>query len=291
MELKISCLCKNYGGNKALIDFSAVFTAGIYGLIGPNGAGKSTLMNLIAGNIMPSSGEILYDGNSTESLGKDFRAILGFMPQQQKLYEDFTALRFLSYMAALKGMTKAQAKKRIPTVLKMVGLEGEQNRKLKAFSGGMKQRILIAQAVLNDPQVLILDEPTAGLDPKQRIKIRNLISQISIHKIVIIATHVVSDIEYIAKEVLLLKAGTLIEQKTIPELLKTVDGKVFEIITDETGLPLLEHKYKVGNISKDENHIYTRIISDTPPKDYNFKREEPSLEDVYLYRFDDENTL
>ena len=195
MILEIQNLTKSYGKHMALNQVSLSLTPGVYALLGPNGAGKSTLMNLIAGNIRQDYGKICYDGKTTEALGREFRRILGFMPQQQGLYENFTAYRFLSYMASLKGMSRAKAAKEIEWALEMVHLADNRNQRLGAFSGGMKQRVLMAQAIMNDPEILILDEPTAGLDPKERIRIRNIISEIAMDKIVIFATHVVSDIE------------------------------------------------------------------------------------------------
>ncbi len=193
MILEIQNLTKSYGKHMALNQVSLSLTPGVYALLGPNGAGKSTLMNLIAGNIRQDYGKICYDGKTTEALGREFRRILGFMPQQQGLYENFTAYRFLSYMASLKGMSRAKAAKEIEWALEMVHLADNRNQRLGAFSGGMKQRVLMAQAIMNDPEILILDEPTAGLDPKERIRIRNIISEIAMDKIVIFATHVVSD--------------------------------------------------------------------------------------------------
>jgi len=220
MELIVKGIRKKYGTKVALDGFDAVFTPGIYGLLGPNGAGKSTLMNLIAGNIQQDEGIILYNGQDIRVLGKQFRAVLGYMPQQQNVYDDFTALLFMQYMAALKGMKKSDAKMDIPALLQMVGLYEERHKKLKTYSGGMKQRVLIAQAMLNNPQVIILDEPTAGLDPRQRIALRNLISELGADKIILVATHVVSDIESIAKEIVLIKDGGILKQDTVVELKK-----------------------------------------------------------------------
>ena len=211
MKLEIKNLSKTYvkGKPKSLDNLSTEFTSGVYGILGPNGAGKSTLMNIIADNIKADSGEVLYNGENIIKLGKDFRNILGYMPQQQGIYKSFTGRRFLWYMASLKGIPKKEAKERIENVLNLVNLKDHADKKLGAYSGGMKQRILIAQALLNDPEVLLLDEPTAGLDPMERIRIRNFISEIAINKIVIITTHIVSDIQYISKEILLMNKGKL----------------------------------------------------------------------------------
>ncbi len=286
MTLTLKSITKQYGSFTALNDFSYEFTPGVYGLLGPNGAGKSTLMNIITDNLKPTSGNVEFDGENTEKMGGEFRKILGFMPQQQGIYPSFTLERFLYYMAALKGMKKYDAKKDIERLLEVVNLTDCRSKRLGGFSGGMKQRALIAQAMLGNPKIIILDEPTAGLDPKERIRIRNLISKIAFDKIVIIATHVVSDIEFIAKEVLLLKQGEIIDSGKPFELCKKIDGMVFEITTDENGLAEISNEKKVGNISKDDKSIYVRIISDNPPESYKYKSCKPDLEDLYLYYFD-----
>lgn len=227
-----------------------------------------------------------FDGEDITKMDADFRKILGFMPQQQGIYPNFTLERFLYYMAALKGMKKADAKPQIEKLINLVNLQGSRNKRLGGFSGGMKQRALIAQAMLGEPKVIILDEPTAGLDPKERIRIRNLVAQIAFDKIVIIATHVVSDIEFIAKEVLLMKRGEIIDSGAPHILCEKIDGKVFEITADESMLNDISAKFKVGNISKDEKNIYVRVISEQPPKDFEYKLCKPDLEDLYLYYFD-----
>ena len=286
MKLTITDLTKQYGTFTALRDFTCEFTPGVYGLLGPNGAGKSTLMNIITDNLKPTSGSVRFDGRETSEMGADFRRLLGFMPQQQGLYPNFTLERFLYYMAALKGMSKQDAKADIERLIGLVNLDSARSKRLGGFSGGMKQRALIAQAMLGDPKIIILDEPTAGLDPKERIRIRNIIAEIAFEKIVIIATHVVSDIEFIAKEVLLLKQGELIGKGKPHELCKTIEGKVFEITTTEEKLPEISKNFKVGNISKDEQNIYVRVISENEPSGYRFSAAKPDLEDLYLYYFD-----
>ena len=286
MKLSISNLTKQYGTFTALNDFFCEFTPGVYGLLGPNGAGKSTLMNIITGNLKPTSGSIRFDGQNTLEMGAEFRRLLGFMPQQQGLYPNFTLERFLYYMAALKGISKQDARADIERLIGLVNLGDARTKRLGGFSGGMKQRALIAQAMLGDPKIIILDEPTAGLDPKERIRIRNLVAEIAFNKIVIIATHVVSDIEFIAKEVLLLKQGELIGKGKPHELCETIEGKVFEITASENKLSEISDKYKVGNISKDEHNIYVRVISETEPNGYTYTAVKPELEDLYLYYFD-----
>ena len=209
--LELQVINKHYGRKKhALCDFSFKFSNGIYGLLGPNGAGKSTLMNIITDNLLPDKdgGKILWNGEETRVLKDKFRSKLGFMPQQQNLYESMTARTFLSYIAALKRLDKKQAEQQIPHIIERVELIDSLDNKMGGFSGGMKQRVLIATALLGDPDLIILDEPTAGLDPKQRVIIRNMISELSRDKIIIISTHIVSDIETIAKEILFLKKVT-----------------------------------------------------------------------------------
>lgn len=286
MVLKITDLTKNYGNFTALNKFTYEFSPGVYGLLGPNGAGKSTLMNIITDNLKATSGDITFDGKKVLEMGADFRKILGFMPQQQGLYPNFTLERFLYYMAALKGIKKQEAKEDIDRLLKLVNLTDSTTKRLGGFSGGMKQRALIAQAMLGNPKIIILDEPTAGLDPKERIRIRNLIAEIAFEKIVIIATHVVSDIEFIAKEVLLLKQGKIIGVGKPHELCRKIEGNVFVVTTAEESLAEISHKFKVGNISRDEENIYVRVISENPPEGYDYKRCKPDLEDLYLYFFD-----
>ena len=222
--LSLNGVNKHYGSKHALIDFDYDFHDGVYGLLGPNGAGKSTMMNLITQNIPadPDS-EILWNGEDIEKLQAKYRRKIGFMPQQQELYPSFTASRFVGYLAALKGIKKEKIESEVERVLDLVELSEQADQKLGGFSGGMKQRVLIAQALLGNPKLLILDEPTAGLDPKQRVITRNLISRLSKDKIVIISTHIVSDIETIADRILLIKQGELIDEGTVPELCAKVE--------------------------------------------------------------------
>lgn len=226
-RLELEKINKHYGKKKqALCDFSFTFTNGIYGLLGPNGAGKSTLMNIITDNLLPDrdGGKILWNGVETRTLKEKFRSRLGFMPQQQNLYENMTAHTFLNYIAALKCLDKKSAAKEIPEIVERVELTDSIDKKMGGFSGGMKQRELIAAAILGNPGLIILDEPTAGLDPKQRVIIRNMVSDLGKDKIIIISTHIVSDIETIAKEILFIKEGHLIDSGTVPELTEKVQS-------------------------------------------------------------------
>ena len=210
MQLQLQNVTKKYGTHTALDDFSFTFEPGIYGILGANGAGKSTLMNLLTDNLSRTNGAILYNGTDILELGKRFRKVLGYMPQQQGLYEQMTAQAFLAYMAELKGIPKKLAKEQMETLLTVTNLSQVRHRKLCGFSGGMKQRVLLAQALLGNPEVLILDEPTAGLDPKERIRIRNFISSLSRNRIILLAAHIVSDIEYISDQILMMKKGHVI---------------------------------------------------------------------------------
>ena len=286
MELTLHNLSKSYNWGKtwAVEDFSVTFVPGVYGLLGPNGAGKSTLMNLITQNLRPDQGSITLDGQEIGTLGAEYRGLLGYMPQQQGLYEDFTGEKFLWYLAALKGLDKKTARGKIEQLLEVVNLRQARHKKLGAYSGGMKQRILIAQALLNDPKILILDEPTAGLDPEERIRIRNFISEISKDKIVLLATHVVSDVEYIAREILMVKGGRVARKGTPPDLLSELEGRVFEVlVTPEEETVYRQEGYKIANVMLTSGGVCLRVLSDTTPQVGQVRAVRPCLEDVYLY--------
>ena len=228
MELTVENLTKKYGEKVALREFSYTFTPGIYGILGANGAGKSTLMNLITDNVKRTQGQILWDGTDILKLGASFRKLLGYMPQQQGMYNDFSARAFLRYMADVKGLKRKDAKAQIEQLLELVNLKDVAHKKLGGFSGGMRQRVLLAQALLGEPQILILDEPTAGLDPKERLRLRQYIADLAQNRIVFLTTHIVSDIESIATDVLLMKDGQLVRHGTPEELIASVRGKDLE---------------------------------------------------------------
>ena len=297
MKLTIDSISKSYGTNLALNGFSATLDAGIYALLGPNGSGKSTLMNILTDNLKADSGAITYTDTSGISenvldMGVRFREKLGFMPQYPGLYPNFTVERFMWYMAALKGLSKEESMRQIPEILAAVELDDVPKRKIGALSGGMKQRLTLAQAVLGDPEILILDEPTAGLDPKQRIAIRNYISKIAFNKIVLIATHVVPDIEFIAKDIIMLKKGVIVDNAPPQELMKKINGKVWLVLCAETDVQMMQDKFRVTNIARDEetSAVTLRVLSEIQPTE-NSRIASPTLEDYYLYVFGESSSL
>ncbi|MDU2197284.1 MAG: ABC transporter ATP-binding protein, partial [Peptostreptococcaceae bacterium] len=236
MEIIIKNIRKEFKDKLAVDNFNATLNSGIYGLLGTNGAGKTTLMRILADVSNPSSGDILVNGESKSKLGDKYRDLIGYVPQNIGFYKNFTAEKFLYYVAALKGIDKKIEKSKVDELLKFVNLEKDRKRKIGKFSGGMKQRLGIAQALLNDPKILILDEPTAGLDPNERIRFKNLISQLSKDKIVILSTHIVSDIEFIANEILVMKEGKLVEKSSLEDILDIVRGKVYTLSVNEGDL-------------------------------------------------------
>lgn len=285
-RLQIECISKSYrkGNKKALDNVSLELTSGIYGLLGPNGAGKSTLMNLLTDGIQADAGRIYYNGMDIRKMGSKYRAVLGYMPQQQGMYEEITAIRFLKYMAALKGLKSREVNEIIGNLLGKVGLENYGNRKIGTFSGGMKQRLLIAQALLGEPEILIMDEPTAGLDPNERIRLRNFVGEIAGDKIVIYATHVVSDIESIAKEIILLNKGTVVCKGSVEELICQLNGNVYEVIVTQEEVEKYKSQYKVGNIYREHSNYVLRIVSKRMPEAKMCYEVQPNLEDLYLYQ-------
>lgn len=286
MKLVIRGLNKNYGAKVALQDFHAVFENGIYGILGPNGAGKSTLMNILTDNLLRDSGRILCNETEITKMKAQYRKIMGYMPQQQQLYDSFTVNHFISYMGTLRGMDKKEIRRRMEELLPLLNLSEVRRKKIKELSGGMKQRVLLVLALLDDPQILILDEPTAGLDPKERIRIRNLISDLSGDKIVLIATHVVSDIEFISKEILLMKNGKVVDKDCPEALQKKIAGKVFEIRISQDELNQVKQEFEISNLFRTDGEIVVRVISEQRPEKYRWTEVSPTLEDVYLYEFE-----
>lgn len=284
MQLRTNNLTKNFGDKCAVYHVSLTFERGVYGLLGPNGAGKTTLMRMLVDVLPPSSGKVTLDGVPIRELGAKYRDILGYMPQEIGYYRDFTARRFLHYLSALKGLDPEYANRRIDELLDLVGLADVKNKRLGQFSGGMIRRIGIAQALLNDPKILILDEPTAGLDPNERIRFRNILSELSEDRIVILSTHIVSDVQSIAGQVILLKEGKVINCDTTENLRRLVEGKVWLATVDHTRLSQLKKHYPIGNVLQKDDHFEIRIVSDTKPLD-DVTPAEPSLEDVFVYVF------
>jgi len=283
MQLELIDLTKKYGDFVALDHINITFTEGIYGILGANGAGKSTTMNLLTDNIVRTDGQILFDGTDILKLGKEFRRVLGYMPQQQGFYEHMTAQTFLFYMADLKGIPKRKAAQEIDSLLEITNLSHVRHRKLGGYSGGMKQRVLLCQALLGDPKVVILDEPTAGLDPKERIRIRNFISSISRGRIILLATHIVSDIESISDQILMMKTGQVVKMGEPGELIDSVADKVMEMPCPPESLEQIQAQYKVGNIFNRHGETWVRVIGDQLPEEGQYVEDHLSLEDVYLY--------
>ena len=286
-KLEMINVTKSYKHKNANENINLVLESGVYGLLGPNGEGKSTLMKQIVTVTNPTSGKILYNGKDIKSLDDEYRAIVGYLPQDFDAYKNFKAKDFLMYMAALKGMDKETSKKRVDELLKLVGLSEVSNKLVSKFSGGMKRRVGIAQALLNNPKVLILDEPTAGLDPQERTRFRNLLSQIGRDTIVILSTHIISDIESVAKETIMIKDGKVLLQGTHREILKDMEGKVYSLDTnDENLVSEIQNKYKVVSINRGIENISIRFISETKPSYEKIKLIEPKFEDVYMFYFD-----
>jgi ABC-2 type transport system ATP-binding protein len=284
MELLLDRLSKHFGSKIAVDCISTKLTPGVYGLLGANGAGKTTLMRMLCGILEPTSGDVLYDSQSILSMGGEYRNVLGYLPQDFGCYPDYSAQEFLMYVAALKGIPRRTALKRSHKLLDTVDLSNVAAKKVKTFSGGMKQRLGIAQALLNNPKVLILDEPTAGLDPKERVRLRNLLSDFAHDRIVLLSTHIVSDIEAIADKVFLMKKGRFLLQGTIDELLSDAKGKVWELIVPEREMRKWEESTTVANLRHDKDRVVLRIISASQPAPEATPC-EATLEDLYLSYF------
>ena len=287
MELCIDRLTKQYGRKLAVDRVDLELHQGVYGLLGANGAGKTTLMRMLCDILTPTSGEIRYNGQEIGALGEDYRSRLGYLPQDFGYYPEFTAEKFLLYLAALKGLGRIQAGQKMLELLDLVGLADERKRKIRTFSGGMKQRLGIAQALLNDPEILILDEPTAGLDPKERVRFRNLISACAKDRIVLLSTHIVSDVEYIAGEILVMKEGRLIHRGAPEVITHEIDGKVWECEVDTERADELCGRYNVGNLKNTGDKTILRIVGEEKPME-GAVSVAPTLEDLYLYYFQEE---
>lgn len=289
-KLEIKNLTKIYGKKRANDGITVTLENGVYGLLGPNGAGKTTLMKQITTLIKPDKGEILYNGKDIFNMDDKYRNIIGYLPQEFGVYKNFTAKQFLQYVGALKGMSEKNLNSKVNELLELVGLYDVRNKSIGKFSGGMKRRVGIAQVLLNDPKVIVLDEPTAGLDPQERTRFRNLIAKISRDKIIILSTHIISDIESVAKETIMIKEGKLLMKGTHREILSDMNNKVYNIrVNNEEEINRIQEKYKVISIQRDVDSTILRVVSDTMPKELNVESTSARFEDVYMFYFDLEN--
>jgi ABC-type multidrug transport system ATPase subunit len=285
--LVVNNVSKSYGKFLVLKGINIEFANGVYGLLSPNGAGKTTLIKMLTTLIFPDEGEILYDGTEISAMGDDYRDILGYLPQEFGYYKDYSPKRFLRYLSALKGIDRKKAEKKIEQLLKLVGLENVANKKMRKFSGGMIQRVGIAQAMLNDPKILILDEPTAGLDPKERVRFRNLLAELSRERIVILSTHIVSDIESIANEIIMIKDKKILYKDTLKNICKILEEMVYETKVEFDEVPSFRNKYFSLSEKQEDDKMKVRFISEDKPEN-SWDSVNPSIEDVFLYVYKDE---
>ena len=284
MELQMVNVTRKFGDFCAVDDLNLTITNGVYGLLGVNGAGKTTLMRMICTLLPPTSGKILCDGKDIFKMDGEYRNLLGYLPQEFGFYPDFTVKDYLMYIASLKGIRSMIAGKRVKELLEQVGLAKSVNKKMKKLSGGMKRRAGIAQAMLNNPKILILDEPTAGLDPTERVRFRNLISELSEKRIVILSTHIVSDVEYIANEIWLMKEGQIVQQGDLDHMLSSMQENVYACEVSQAEATKMMKQFKVSNMKAERGMVELRIIADQPPI-HGASVVEPTLEDVFLYYF------
>ena len=278
--LTVKNVTKQYGSFTVLENVNLELENGVYDLLAPNGAGKSTLMKMLATLTFPTQGEILWNGTEIGKLGEQYRDVLGYLPQQFGYYPNYSPVQYLEYLAALKGLDKQSAKAKIKELLEMVGLSDVAKKKMKKFSGGMIQRVGIAQALLNDPKILILDEPTAGLDPKERVRFRNILAGLSKDRIVILSTHIVSDVETIANTIILLKDRAVAYEGTAQALCNQMEGKVYEITIPDLELPTFEQTHLVLGQRQERNMVVVRFTGGDIQADA--KSVTPTLEDVFL---------
>lgn len=287
MELEMNNLTKKFGDFTAVKQLNLSMTRGVYGLLGKNGAGKTTFMRMLCTLLTPTEGNILCDGRDIFKMEGEYRKLLGYLPQDFGFYPEFTVRDYLLYIASIKGLTPAVAKKRTKELLAAVGLEKYAGRKMKKLSGGMKRRAGIAQAMMNHPKILILDEPTAGLDPNERIRFRNLISEFSEDRLVLLSTHIVSDVEYIANDIWLMNEGEIVRQGTPKQITESMKQKVWECFVEKRAVPLLARQYKISNMKADTQGVQVRVIAGEKPAEY-AKEAVPSLEDAFLCYFGEE---
>lgn len=284
MRLELDNLTKKFGDFTAVDHISLTMDSGVYGLLGVNGAGKTTLMRMLCTLLKPTSGSIVCNGKDIFKMDGEYRKLLGYLPQDFGFYPDFTVKEYLLYIAAIKGLRPATAKKRVGELIPQVGLAKAAGKKMKRLSGGMKRRAGIAQAMLNNPKILVLDEPTAGLDPNERIRFRNLISELSEERLVLLSTHIVSDIEYIANEIWLMKDGKPVHQGTADEIVSSMPEAVWECLVEKGMVSAFMKKYKISNMKSEPQGVILRIISKERPLP-DARQTEASLEDVFLYYF------
>lgn len=291
MELKTIELTKRFGRKVAVDHMNLALSSGVYGLLGANGAGKTTLMRLLCTLQRPTSGKIILNGKNIDKLGEKYCDLLGYLPQDFRCYPDFTAFSFLQYVAALKGLDEKVTEKKSKELLEAVGLIEESKHRIRTFSGGMKQRLGIAQAMLNDPRILILDEPTTGLDPKERVHFRNLISAFAKDRIVILSTHIVSDVEHIAEKILIMKSGQIVHFGSPYEVTSKMDGLVWECSVSAERADYYTSRLNVSNFRNEENgNAVLRIISENKPV-ASAVQVQPNLEDLYLFYFKEGSRL
>lgn len=287
MELTMKNLTKTYGGKTAVKNLSQTLTPGVWGLLGANGAGKSTLMRMLCGVLTPSSGDIFLNEKTIGQLGEQYYTHLGYMPQDLGFYPDFIGRDFLLYMGAVKGLNRQRAKDRTEELLHLVNLQDVAGQKIRSYSGGMKQRLGIAQAELNEPAILILDEPTAGLDPKERVRFRNIISDFAKEKIVILSTHIVSDVSFIADTILMMKQGSFLLCEPMESVTDAIKGKVWEVLADSGETAKLSRRYPIVSLHHEGDRVRLRMVHDGSPTE-SAVAVEPSLEDLFLYHFGEE---
>ncbi len=284
MELKITNLSMEFGSLKAVDSISCSLTGGVYGLLGVNGAGKTTLMRMLTTLMRPSSGCITWDGQDIFALGSEYRKLLGYLPQEYGFYPEFSVMDYLLYIASIKGLRPSVARRRAGLLLKQVGLYGERERKMKTLSGGMKRRAGIAQAMLNDPRILILDEPTAGLDPSERVRFRNLISEMSEDRIVLLSTHIVSDIEYIAGNIFLMKNGSFLRTGSAQDIIASMPQRVWRTVVPKSQIDSFLSTFQVCNIRTVPGGAEIRVLSAEPPAEGSVEQ-AATLEDAFLCYF------
>ncbi|MBU3208298.1 ABC transporter ATP-binding protein [Clostridium algidicarnis] len=284
--LTINNLTKSFDEYIVLEDINLEFKNGVYGLLAPNGAGKTTLIKLITTLIFQTKGEILYEGTDIIALDEEYRGILGYLPQKFGYYKNYSPKQFLLYLAALKGVDKKEAIFNIENLLKLVALEDVANKKMKKFSGGMIQRVGIAQSLLNNPKIIILDEPTAGLDPKERVRFRNILTDLSRDRIVIISTHIVSDIEFIANEVIMLKDKKILYKDTVENICRTLEGKVYETEIDFSEVRRFRECHISLSEKQENGRMKLRFIEESD-RNEDWKLVSPNLEDVFLYQYNE----